>query len=265
MAPWGDVPVPFGLPPGATPSIGAVGGVEGMGSPVGGVPDMAPVAASGAMPLAGAPALSAGMVADASAAGTAAGAVVSVFWQALTARAPTTAAASVICFMNVPGVEVQGGNSQPAPGFKAQLLKDKFGVEDRRVRTERGLWIALAALALSACEPAKTTRQPEPRPEPPPPADAPRFPPGGSAPGSTPKTDTTLKVVFQWRLTSARTGQPVRESAVGYVRTDGTSGGVILISGEGAVIQPIPGTLGPDAAAVARRWLEARGYALANP
>lgn len=266
MAPWGEVPVPFGLAPGVAPSIGAVGGVEGMGSPVGAVvPDMAPVAASGAMPLAGAPALSAGMAAEVSAAVVAAGSVVSVFWQALTASAPTTAAASVICFMNVPGVEVQGGNSQVARGFKAPLSKDNFDVMDGRVRPERGLWIALAALALSACEPAKTTRQPEPRPDPPPPADAPRFPPGGSAPGSTPKADTTLQVVFQWRLTSARTGRPVRESAVGYVRADGTSGGVILISGEGAVIQPIPGTLGPDAAVTARRWLEARGYALANP
>ncbi len=133
------------------------------------------------------------------------------------------------------------------------------------MRAAHALLAATLAVAVAGCEPAKTTRQPEPRPEPPPPADAPRFPPGGSAPGSTPKADTTLTVVFQWRLTSARTGQPVRESAVGYVRADGTSGGVILISGEGAVIQPIPGTLGPDAAAVARRWLEARGYALANP
>lgn len=125
--------------------------------------------------------------------------------------------------------------------------------------------LALGLLvAVAGCEPAKTTRQPEPRPEPPT-ADARRYPPGGTAPGGTPREDTSLKVVFQWRLTSARTGQPVRESAVGYVRADGTSGGVILISGEGAVIQPIPGTLGPDAAAAARRWLEARGYALANP
>ena len=131
--------------------------------------------------------------------------------------------------------------------------------------TGRRLWIALAALAVTACEPAKTTRQPEPRPEPPPPADGPRYPPGGAAPGTTPKTDTTLQVVFQWRLTSARTGRAARESAVGYVRADGTSGGVILINGDGAVVQPIPGTLGPDAAAVARRWLETRGYALANP
>ncbi len=119
------------------------------------------------------------------------------------------------------------------------------------------------ALALAGCEPAKTTRQPEPAPEPP--ATEKTYPPGGTAPGMTAKDDAELAVVFQWRLKLARTGRPARESAVGYVRADGTSGGVILINGEGAVIQPIPGTQGPDAAAVARRWLEARGWALANP
>lgn len=119
---------------------------------------------------------------------------------------------------------------------------------------------AIAALALlTACEPAKTTRQPEPRPEPAS-ADAPVYPPGGAAPGATPREDARLRVVFQWPLYLARTGQPARESAVGYVRADGTSGGVILLNGEGAVIQPIPGTQGPDAAEAARRWLVARGY-----
>lgn len=114
---------------------------------------------------------------------------------------------------------------------------------------------------LTACEPAKTTRQPQPAPEPAS-ADGPRYPPGGTPPGDTPKQTTELSVVFQWRLAVARTGRPARESAVGYVRSDGTPGGVILINGEGAVIQPIPGTQGPDAAAVARRWLEARGWTL---
>lgn len=117
------------------------------------------------------------------------------------------------------------------------------------------------ALLLAACEPAKTTRQPEPRPEPVS-ADARAYPPGGTAPGATPREDSELKVVFQWPLYLARTGQPARESAVGYVRADGTSGGVILINGEGAVIQPIPGTQGPDAAQAARRWLTARGWAV---
>jgi hypothetical protein len=122
--------------------------------------------------------------------------------------------------------------------------------------------LAAAALALAACEPAKTTRQPEPPPEPPPTVKT--YPPGGTAPGAVAKDDAQLRVVFQWRLKLARTGRPARESAVGYVRADGSSGGVILINGEGAVIQPIPGTLGPDAADVARRWLEARGWALAG-
>ncbi|WP_296597109.1 hypothetical protein [Phenylobacterium sp.] len=117
---------------------------------------------------------------------------------------------------------------------------------------------SLAALALAACEPAKTTRQPEPRPEAAP-AEV-RYPPGGPPPGATPKQDAELQVVFQWPLYLARTGQRARESAVGYVRTDGSSGGVILINGDGAVIQPIPGTLGPDAAEQARRWLTARGW-----
>lgn len=120
------------------------------------------------------------------------------------------------------------------------------------------------ALVLAGCEPAKTTRQPEPAPEPPAPTVR-TYPPGGTAPGATAKDDAELSVVFQWRLKLARDGRPARESAVGYVRADGSPGGVILINGEGAVIQPIPGTLGPDAAAVARRWLEARGWALANP
>lgn len=115
-----------------------------------------------------------------------------------------------------------------------------------------------AALALAACEPPKTTRQPEPRPEPAP-AEA-RYPPGGTAPGTTPRQDAEVRVVFQWPLYLARTGQRARESAVGYVRADGASGGVILINGEGAVIQPIPGTQGPDAAEAARRWLTARGW-----
>lgn len=118
-----------------------------------------------------------------------------------------------------------------------------------------------ALLLLAGCEPAKTTRQPEPRPEPAA-ADAPRYPPGGTPPGTTPRQDTELKVVFQWPLYIARTGQRARESAVGYVRADGTSGGVILINGEGAVIQPIPGTQGPDAAEAARRWLTARGWSV---
>ncbi|MBU1376752.1 MAG: hypothetical protein KKE02_08200 [Alphaproteobacteria bacterium] len=127
----------------------------------------------------------------------------------------------------------------------------------------RKLMVGAAMLALAACEPAKTTRQPQPAAEPPPTERT--YPPGGTAPGASAKDDATLRVVFQWRLKLARTGQPARESAVGYVRADGSSGGVILINGEGAVIQPIPGTLGPDAAAVARRWLESRGWALANP
>lgn len=127
----------------------------------------------------------------------------------------------------------------------------------RRRRTGAG--VAVALLVLAACEPAKTTRQPEPAPEPAA-ADVRRYPPGGSAPGATPREDTQLRVVFQWPLYLARTGQRARESAVGYVRADGTSGGVILINAEGALIQPIPGTLGPDAAEVARRWLTARGW-----
>jgi hypothetical protein len=122
----------------------------------------------------------------------------------------------------------------------------------------RSIWIVV--LALAACEPAKTHRQPQPAPEPAPAIRT--YPPGGTPPGGTPRQDTELRVLFQWPLKIARTGAPARESAVGYVRADGTSGGVILINGEGAVIQPIPGTLGPDAAAVARRWLEARGWAL---
>lgn len=126
----------------------------------------------------------------------------------------------------------------------------------------RGLVVAALALALAACEPAKTTRQPEPRPEPAPTVKT--YPPGGTAPGATAKDDARLRVVFQWRLKRVRTGQPARESAVGYVRSDGRSGGVILINGEGAVIQPIPGTQGPDAAEAARRWLAARGWALAG-
>jgi len=120
---------------------------------------------------------------------------------------------------------------------------------------------AAAALALAACEPAKTTRQPEPAPEPPA-AEAPTYPPGGTPPGTTPKETTDVRVIFQWPLYVTRTGRPARESAVGYARADGTSGGVILINAEGAVIQPIPGTQGPDAAAVAKRWLEARGWSL---
>lgn len=123
-----------------------------------------------------------------------------------------------------------------------------------------GLVLAGALALLAACEPAKTTRQPEPAPEPP--ATARTYPPGGTAPGAAAKDDAALRVVFQWPLVVARTGRPARESAVGYVRADGSSGGVILINGEGAVIQPIPGTLGPDAAQAARRWLEARGWAL---
>ena len=115
-------------------------------------------------------------------------------------------------------------------------------------------------LMLTACEPQKTTRQPQPRPEPAP--SETRYPPGGTAPGTTPRADTELTVVFQWPLYLARTGQRARESAVGYVRADGRSGGVILINGEGAVIQPIPGTEGPDAAEAARRWLMARGWAV---
>ena len=118
--------------------------------------------------------------------------------------------------------------------------------------------ILAVALSVAACEPAKTTRQPEPPPEPPPTVRT--YPPGGTAPGVTAKDDAQLQVVFQWRLKLARTGRPARESAVGYVRADGSSGGVILINGEGAVIQPIPGTQGPDAAEAARRWLTARGW-----
>ncbi len=117
---------------------------------------------------------------------------------------------------------------------------------------------ATVALMLAGCE-AKTTRQPEPRPEPPR-ADVRTYPPGGTAPGTTPREETDLQVVFQWPLYLARTDQRARESAVGYVRADGTSGGVILINAEGAVIQPIPGTQGPDAAQAARRWLAARGW-----
>jgi len=116
----------------------------------------------------------------------------------------------------------------------------------------------LIVLLLAGCEPAKTTRQPERRPEPVPAERT--YPPGYTPPGDVARNDTSLRVVFQWRLAVARTGRPAQESAVGYVRADGRSGGVILINGEGAVIQPIPGTLGPDAAAVARRWLEARGW-----
>ena len=125
----------------------------------------------------------------------------------------------------------------------------------------RSVWIVgLGTLVLVACEPAKTPRQLEPPPEPEPTVRT--YPHGGTPPGTTPRQDAELRVLFQWPLDLARTGQPARESAVGYVRADGTSGGVILINAEGAVIQPIPGTQGPDAAAVARRWLEARGWAL---
>jgi hypothetical protein len=120
--------------------------------------------------------------------------------------------------------------------------------------------VVLGLLVLAACEPAKTTRQPQPAPETAPAART--YPPGGTPPGTTPKQATELRVIFQWPLYLTRTGQPARESAVGYARADGSSGGVILINGEGAVIQPIPGTEGPDAAAVARRWLEARGWSL---
>jgi len=124
---------------------------------------------------------------------------------------------------------------------------------------ERCAGAALALALLTGCQrpPAQ-----ESTPEPPPTVRT--YPPGGTAPGATARDDAELRVVFQWRLKLARTGRPARESAVGYVRADGSPGGVILINGEGAVIQPIPGTLGPDAAAVARRWLEARGWALAG-
>lgn len=130
---------------------------------------------------------------------------------------------------------------------------------EERAMARRGTAGLAAALLLAGCEPAKTTRQPEPRPEPPR-ADERTYPPGGTAPGTTPREETDLQVVFQWPLYLARTGQRARESAVGYVRADGTSGGVILINAEGAVIQPIPGTQGPDAAEAARRWLAARGW-----
>lgn len=129
--------------------------------------------------------------------------------------------------------------------------------------TRAWLWAA-AGLALAGCQPAK------PYDPPPEPVQAvasasggtregpPR--PGGGVAGGTVKDDAPLTVVFQWRLNVARSGRPARETAVGYVRADGTSGGVLLINGEGAVIQPIPGTEGPDAAAVAARWLKSRGW-----
>lgn len=126
------------------------------------------------------------------------------------------------------------------------------------MRGRRTIGWSLAALALAACQPPPTTRQPEPKPETEP-AEV-RYPPGGGPKGTTPKQSADLQVVFQWPLYLARTGQRARESAVGYVRADGSSGGVILINGDGAVIQPIPGTLGPDAADQARRWLTARGW-----
>jgi hypothetical protein len=141
------------------------------------------------------------------------------------------------------------------------VLASRRDWSEERLMTRRGRREAAglaAALMLAGCE-AKTTRQPEPAPEPPRAGER-TYPPGGTAPGTTPRQDADLQVVFQWPLYVARTGQRARESAVGYVRADGTSGGVILINAEGAVIQPIPGTQGPDAAEAARRWLMARGW-----
>ncbi|WP_165844004.1 hypothetical protein [Phenylobacterium kunshanense] len=69
-----------------------------------------------------------------------------------------------------------------------------------------------------------------------------------------------LYETFRWPLTVTRTGRPADATAVGLARTDGTSAGVIVINGRGALVQAIPGSEGPDGAAVAAAWLRARGW-----
>lgn len=69
-----------------------------------------------------------------------------------------------------------------------------------------------------------------------------------------------LYETFSWSLTVTRTGRPADATAVGLARTDGTSAGVIVINGRGALVQAIPGSEGPDGAAVAAAWLRARGW-----
>ncbi|MEW5687191.1 MAG: hypothetical protein AB1942_19935 [Pseudomonadota bacterium] len=69
-----------------------------------------------------------------------------------------------------------------------------------------------------------------------------------------------LYETFRWPLAITRTGRPADATAVGLARTDGTSAGVIVINGRGALVQSIPGSEGPDGAAVAAAWLRARGW-----
>lgn len=71
---------------------------------------------------------------------------------------------------------------------------------------------------------------------------------------------TPLYETFRWPLVVTRTGRAADATAVGLARTDGMSAGVIVINGRGALVQSIPGSEGPDGAAVAAAWLRARGW-----
>jgi hypothetical protein len=70
---------------------------------------------------------------------------------------------------------------------------------------------------------------------------------------------------FRWPLVVTRTGRAADATAVGLARTDGTSAGVIVINGRGALVQSIPGSEGPDGTARAAAWLKARGWTPAGP
>ena len=61
------------------------------------------------------------------------------------------------------------------------------------MKGRRTIGWSLAALALAACQPPPTTRQPEPKPETAP-AEV-RYPPGGAPKGTTPKQSADLQVV----------------------------------------------------------------------
>jgi hypothetical protein len=80
--------------------------------------------------------------------------------------------------------------------------------------------------------------------------------------GLTGEVGGVLYEAFRWPLDLSRTGRPARETAVGYLRADGSSAGIIVENAKGAMVQSIPGTEGPDARAVAERWLQARGWTL---
>lgn len=69
-----------------------------------------------------------------------------------------------------------------------------------------------------------------------------------------------LYETFRWPLTVTRTGRPADAAAVGLARTDGSSAGVIVVNGRGALVQVIPGSEGPDGTAIAAAWLRARGW-----